>query len=115
MRFRSAVSFACVSWYFCIIGARRSIRSRSMLRVRGSTSTNTGRAPTSRMTLLVATQVSGVVMTSCSGPTPAMRTIDAVRSIMMAGKSTVLPWAITPGQRTMHGTRIPPSRRPPDK
>ncbi len=44
-----------------------------MLRVTGSMSTNTGRAPTSRTTLLVATQVSGVVITSWPGPTPAMR------------------------------------------
>src|SRR5438045_3734723 len=47
--------------------------SRSMLRVRGSTSTNTGRAPTSRATLAVATQESGVGMTSSPGPTPAGR------------------------------------------
>ena len=44
-----------------------------MLRVRGSTSTNTGRAPTSSTTLAVATQDSGVVITSCPGPTPARR------------------------------------------
>ena len=41
-----------------------STRAKSMLRVAGSISTKTGRAPTSKMTLLVATQDSGVVMTS---------------------------------------------------
>ncbi len=35
-----------------------------MLRVTGSMSTNTGVAPTSRITLLVDTQEAGVVMTS---------------------------------------------------
>ena len=50
-----------------------STRSRSMFRVTGSMSTNTGRAPTSKMTWLVATHDSGVVITSCPGPTPAMR------------------------------------------
>ena len=44
-----------------------------MLRVSGSMSTNRGVAPTARMTLLVATHDSGVVITSCPGPTPAMR------------------------------------------
>ncbi len=39
-----------------------STRSRSMLRVTGSMSTNTGLAPTSSTTLAVATQVSGVVI-----------------------------------------------------
>jgi len=45
-----------------------AMRSGSMLRVRASTSTNTGRAPTSTMTLVVATQLSGVVITSSPGP-----------------------------------------------
>src|SRR5665213_324287 len=36
-------------------------------------SANTGVAPTSMMTLAVATQEFGVVMTSSPGPTPAMR------------------------------------------
>ena len=44
-----------------------------MLRVTGSISTNTGVAPASRITLLVATQDIGVVMTSSPGPMPAMR------------------------------------------
>src|SRR4051812_49106982 len=48
-------------------------RPRSIFRVRGSISTNTGRAPTSRITLLVATHESGVVITSCPAPTPAIR------------------------------------------
>src|ERR1035437_3893067 len=55
-----------------------SIRARSMLRVTGSMSTKTGRAPTSRMTLLVATQESGVVMTSWPGPMPAMRSAISI-------------------------------------
>ena len=50
-----------------------SSRSRSMLRVAGSISTNTGVAPVSRITLLVETQVIGVVMTSSPAPTPAIR------------------------------------------
>jgi hypothetical protein len=50
-----------------------SICSRSMLRVTGSMSTSTGVAPTSRITLAVATQVSGVLITSSPGPTPARR------------------------------------------
>src|SRR5262245_7535812 len=55
-----------------------STRSRSMLRVTGSISTNTGRAPTSRITLLVATHESGVVITSWPGPTPAMRSAISI-------------------------------------
>src|SRR5258708_15997856 len=55
-----------------------STRARSMLRVAGSISTKTGRAPTSRTTLLVATQESGVVMTSWPGPTPAMRSAISI-------------------------------------
>src|SRR5579862_2777136 len=54
------------------------MRARSMLRVAGSISTKTGRAPTSRMTLLVATHESGVVMTSWPGPTPAMRSAISI-------------------------------------
>ena len=49
-----------------------------MLRVTGSMSTKTGRAPTSRTTLLVATQVSGVVITSSPGPTPAIRSAISI-------------------------------------
>src|SRR5882724_3645539 len=51
---------------------------RSILRVRGSISTKTGFAPTARMTLLVATQESGVVMTSCPGPIPAIRSAISI-------------------------------------
>src|SRR5580692_3025599 len=54
------------------------MRARSRLRVAGSISTKTGRAPTSRMTLLVATHESGVVMTSWFGPTPAMRSAISI-------------------------------------
>src|SRR5258708_5741916 len=55
-----------------------STRARSMLRVAGSISTKIGRAPTSRTTLLVATQESGVVMTSWPDPTPAMRSAISI-------------------------------------
>ena len=55
-----------------------SIRSRSRLRVTGSISTNTGRAPTSRITLLVATHESGVVITSSPALTPAMRSAISI-------------------------------------
>src|SRR5580658_9074385 len=47
------------------------MRDRSMLRVIGSTSTNTGLPPARTITLAVATQDSGVVITSSPGPTPA--------------------------------------------
>lgn len=50
-----------------------STRPRSRLRVTGSMSTNTGVAPVSRITLLVATHDAGVVITSSPGPTPAIR------------------------------------------
>ena len=42
-----------------------------MFWVSGSTSTKTGTAPTWVMTFAVATNVSGVVITSSPGPTPA--------------------------------------------
>ena len=45
--------------------------SGSMLSVRGSTSQNTIFAPRVENANAVATQVTGVVMTSVSGPTPA--------------------------------------------
>jgi len=57
-----------------------SMRFKSMLRVTGSISTNTGRAPTSRMTLLVATHDNGVVMTSWPAPTPAIAQRDFHRA-----------------------------------
>ena len=44
---------------------------KSILRVMGSTSTNTGVAPTLKMTLDVATQEIGVVITSSPAPMPA--------------------------------------------
>jgi len=50
-----------------------SAAGRSILRVRGSTSTNTGRAPTASTTFAVATHESGVVMTSWPAPMPARR------------------------------------------
>lgn len=48
-----------------------SIRATSMFWVCSTTSTNTGFAPTCAMTLVVAVNVSGVVITSSPGPTPA--------------------------------------------
>src|SRR5689334_9228732 len=56
-----------------------SARLRSMLRVRGSTSANTGRAPTSSTTFAVATHESGVVITSSPLPMPARR--SAISSV----------------------------------
>ena len=47
------------------------------------------------------------------GIAPAARTTDAVRSIVMHGTSLSVPAASTPGQRTMQGTRMPPSNSPP--
>ena len=48
-----------------------SSRAGSMLSVRGSTSQNTTFAPSVENAKAVATQVTGVVMTSVPGPTPA--------------------------------------------
>ena len=64
-----ARSTGMIAFVFFVV----STSERSMLRVFGSTSTNTGRAPTSRTTLAVDTQESGVVMTSSPAPTPASR------------------------------------------
>src|SRR5471032_890913 len=47
--------------------------ARSILRVTGSISANTGVAPVSMITLAVATQEIGVVITSSPAPMPAMR------------------------------------------
>jgi hypothetical protein len=55
-----------------------SMRVRSILRVTGSMSTKRGVAPTARMTLLVATHDSGVVITSSPGPMPAMRSATSM-------------------------------------
>src|SRR5580692_1575502 len=55
-----------------------SARFRSIVRVTGSMSTKTGLAPTSRTTLLVATQVSGVVITSSPCFTPAIRSAISI-------------------------------------
>src|SRR5580658_9583523 len=55
-----------------------SARPRSIVRVTGSMSTKTGLAPTSRTTLLVATQVSGVVITSSPCFTPAIRSAISI-------------------------------------
>src|SRR5580698_105147 len=55
-----------------------SSRSRSIVRVAESMSTKTGLAPTSRTTLLVATQERGVVITSSPGPTPAIRSAISI-------------------------------------
>jgi hypothetical protein len=72
-----------------------AIFAGSMLRVAGSTSANTGVAPTSRITLAVATQVSGVVMTSSPGPTPASRRATSSVAVPELKARTVRPpqWA----------------------
>ncbi len=92
-------------------GARRDRgleRSRSMLRVTGSTSTNTGLAPTRRMTLAVATQDSGVVMTSSPGPMPARRSAISSAAVPELSARTGRPPTVLPTARL----RIPaPSGR----
>ncbi len=55
-----------------------STLSRSILCVRASMSANTGVAPTSIITLAVATQEFGVVMTSSPAPIPAMRSAISI-------------------------------------
>ena len=55
-----------------------SSNAASMFAVSGSTSTNTGLAPTSAMTSAVATKVKGEVMTSSPGP--ISRAIRAISS-----------------------------------
>ena len=47
----------------------------------GSTSTNTGVRADGRITLPVATQVSGVVMTSSPGPMPASRSAISIVAV----------------------------------
>ena len=65
--------------------------SRSMLRVIGSTSTRTGVAPTSRMTLAVATQVSGVVITVSPWLTFASRRATSSVAVPELKARTVRP------------------------
>ena len=55
-----------------------STASRSRLRVTGSMSANTGRAPTSSTMFDVETQVSGDVITSSPSPMPAMRSAISI-------------------------------------
>src|SRR5262252_379030 len=62
-----------------------------MLRVRGSTSTKTGRAPTATTTLAVATQVIGVVITSSPGPIPAARSATSIVAVPLASARTGRP------------------------
>ena len=68
-----------------------SSASRSILRVRGSTSTNTGVAPTATMTLAVATQVMGVVMTSSPGPMSASRKATSMVAVPFENERTERP------------------------
>ena len=63
-----------------------SALSRSILRVAGSASTNTGVAPMARITLAVATQLKGQVITSSPGWTPATR--SAISSAAVAEVTT---------------------------
>src|SRR5437764_871575 len=62
-----------------------------MLRVRGSTSTNTGRAPTATITFAVATHVIGDVMTSSPGPMPARRSATSMVAVPLASARTGRP------------------------
>src|SRR5690606_56578 len=66
-----------------------SISDVSILQVSGSTSTNTGLAPSSTMTSAVATKVNDVVMTSSPGPMPS-----AIRDMSRASvpDATVMQW-----------------------
>ena len=66
-----------------------SISSGSMLQVSGSTSTNTGVAPSSTIISAVATNVNGVVMTSSPGPMPSA--ISAISSASVP-EPTLTQW-----------------------
>ncbi len=68
-----------------------SMRPRSMLRVTASASTNTGFAPTARTTFAVATQLSGVVMTSSPGPMPQMRKANSSVAVPEFARRTGRP------------------------
>ncbi len=73
----------CVGMIAFVRGPMRaSAAARSMLRVVGSTSTNTGVAPTLTIMLGAAKNVIDAVMTSSPGPIPAMR--SAISSAAVA-------------------------------
>src|ERR1043166_7773159 len=86
---RPAKSTGMIALVFFVIAF--SARSRSRLRVRGSTSTKTGRAPTSSATLAVATQESGVVRTSSPAPTSASRRPTSSVAVPELKQRTVRP------------------------
>ena len=78
-----------------------SISSGSMLRVTGSTSTNTGRAPARTITLAVDTQDSGEVITSSPGPMSA-----SASAISMAPVAELITRTGRPPQRRITAPRI---------
>src|SRR4051812_30892344 len=90
-------------------------RARSIFRVTGSISTNTGRAPTSRITLLVATQESGVVMTSWPGPIPAIRNAISIVQVpelkTRTGRSPQAAESLASSSFTFGPDVIQPERR----
>src|SRR5436853_6195776 len=62
-----------------------------MLRDSSSTSTNTGFAPTRRITLAVAAKLIAVVMTSSPSPIPAMRRAISSAAVALVKSRTVRP------------------------
>jgi hypothetical protein len=68
-----------------------STRAASMLQVSGSTSTNTGLAPSSTMVSAVAAKVKGVVMTSSPGRMPSAIIEISSASVPLA---TVMQWRV---------------------
>ena len=80
-----------------------------MLRVRASTSTNTGRAPTSSTTLAVATQDSGVVITSSPGPDAGQAQADLERGGAGAERAHRAPAAVA-RERRLEGAHLRPAR-----
>ncbi len=68
---------------------RASIAEASMLQVSGSTSTNTGLAPSSTIISAVAAKVKGVVMTSSPGPMSSAISAISSASVPLA---TVMQW-----------------------
>ena len=61
-----------------------------MLQVSGSTSTNTGFAPSSTIISAVATKVNGVVITSSPGLTPSAISAISSASVPLATRDAVL-------------------------
>ena len=74
---------------FGVIAA--AILSRSILRVTGSISTKIGLAPTLKITLEVATQEIGVVITSSPAPMPATCNAIFMVAVPLAKQRTGRP------------------------